>query len=549
MKKIGVILLSICMIFPIFGTISNAASGSVSISNASATVGKNVTITCTVSCTTAIGYANVVLTYDQSALKFISGTNMAQGGSGSVRYVDAGDGSAKKLSFQMTFQILKVGSYKVSTSSVTASDFNENQYNPGSATGTITGKAQTTNNNTNNNNNNSNSNNNNNHNSNSNTTQNNKDSNNKLNSLQVYPGSLAPTFSADTTSYRVNVPEDTTAVTISAAAQSSKASVTVSGGTNLKLGENTAQVVVVAENGSSRAYSITIVCGEKEQISIGNVNHTINEAFTDDQIPVGFTRTKLTYNKRQYEGLVNGSNTLQLISLQNDAGAGYYIYDQKTQEFYTFVQIPIAEGKYIIPLPLSNEITEFAKAQTVSLNVQNKTFDAWKLDEEFSVVYAMNQEGTKVLYRYDSIDGVFQRYTDATVEVDGEAGKKLLFPNEYYMYAIVGLGSLVVILSIAMIYFIASRRHRHEGRKRRAIRKQEKLLAKEEKRREKEERAVAKQRAIDEKAAAKQRAIDEKAAAKQRAIDEKEAEKQRAAVEKQRLKEEKKLAKQRRKEK
>jgi len=144
-KKIGVILLSICVMFPVFGMVSKAASGNVSVSNASATVGSNVTITCTVKCTSgAIGYARVILTYDQSALQWVSGTNMAQGSSGSVQYVDTGDGSVTQLSFQMTFKILKAGSHKVSTSTVTASDIDEQEYYPGSASGTITGKTSGT---------------------------------------------------------------------------------------------------------------------------------------------------------------------------------------------------------------------------------------------------------------------------------------------------------------------------------------------------------------------------------------------------------------------
>ena len=541
-KKVGVLLLSIVMLVMVVPQQAFAASSSVKVTGASGNVGSTVTITCTASVSgTDIGGADINLGYDATALQptgTSSGVNATGGGVYYSGY--ANNAGANSLKFTVTFKILKQGTHAISITSadVYAWDNNVSVGTPSKSGGSVIGKVYTPNNNNNNTNNNNNNNHTNNNNNNTNNNQPAKDSNSKLNSLQIYPGTLSPAFSADNTSYRVNVPADTTSVTISAAAQSSKAAVTVSGGTNLKLGENTAQVVVVAENGSSRAYTIVIVCGEREQIKIGNVNHTINENFTDDQIPAGFVRNKITYNERQYEGLTNGTNSLQLVSLQNDAGANYYIYNQETQEFYIFVQIPIAEGKYIIPLPLSKGVKEFAEAETVSLNVQEKNFDSWKLDDEFSVVYAMNQEGKEALYRYDSVDGIFQRYTDATVEVDGEGGKKLLFPNEYYMYAIAGLGALVVILTITMIYFIASRKQRHEGRKRRAQKKLEKQAAKEEKQREKEERAAAKQRAIDEKAAAKQRAIDER-----------EAEKQRAAEEKQRLKEEKKLAKQKKKEK
>lgn len=510
MKKIGVILLSICLMLPIFGITSHAASGKVSVTSASTTVGKNVTITCTVQCTSgAIGYANVVLTYDQSALKFVSGTNMAQGGAGRVQYVDAGNGSAKSLSFQMTFTVLKAGSHKVSTSSVQASDFDENSYNPGNATGTITGKTPTQNNNTSGNNNNNNN------------TQNKKDSNNQLSSLQIYPGTLSPSFSAGTTAYNVTVPADTTDVTISAKAQSSKAKVTVSGGKNLQLGANTAQVIVIAENGASRAYTITIMCGEKEKIVVDGSEYNIKETFADTEIPTGFSRTKLTYKDRQYEGLTNTNGGVKLLMLESLSRTEFFMYNQETQGFSDFLQVAIAPNKYIILMPLNKDIKNFAEKETISVTLQDKHFSAWKLDEEFSVCYVINQDGVAALYRYDSVDGIFQRYTESTVEVDKQNVKKALFPDDYYMYAIIALGALVLILAICMIYFIASRKQRHEGRKRRVVKKIEKKY-------KKEAKAQEKQRIADEK---------------QRAKEAKEAEKLRLENEKQRMKEAKKLAK------
>ena len=86
--KIGAILLSICLILPIFGITTQAASGRISISKASGKVGSQVTISCTVTCTSgSIGTADVYVGYDQTKLQWVSGTNMATGGSGSVHYV------------------------------------------------------------------------------------------------------------------------------------------------------------------------------------------------------------------------------------------------------------------------------------------------------------------------------------------------------------------------------------------------------------------------------------------------------------------------------
>lgn len=519
-KKIGGFFLSICLLFMLLSGEAFAASAKVSVSSASGNVGNTVTVTCSATTSgTAIGGADITLEYEPAALTVISCSTGASGSSGSVLYSGAAsrDGLSK-LSFTVSFKILKEGTHSIRVANADVYDFDTaSSVSTSSSGGKITGKVPTTNNNNNTNNNNTNNN----------KPQNNKDTNNKLSALQVYPGNLSPAFSADTTSYTVSVPGDTTEVTISATASSSKATVSVSGGKDLKLGPNEAKVIVVAESGASRAYTITIMCGELEKIQIGGAEYTINENFSDDQIPTGFSRKKATYNNRQYEAVTNASGSLVLMNLKSSENTSFYIYNQEAKEFYDFVQIKFAEGKYIIPLPLNKDVVEFAEYDTVTLQVQGKSIDAWKLDEEFSIAYAMNQDGKEVLYKYDSVDETFQRYSDIKVEdVDQAPIEKTWFPNEYYMYAIVGLGALSLILLIAMIYFIASRKARHEGRKKKAIKRQEKQRAKEERQREKEARELEKHRQILEEEREKQRQIEEKRMAKQKAKEEKKLAKQ-----------------------
>ncbi len=513
-RLLGVVL-SICMLVCVWNIKVYAATGSLSLSTVSGTVGSTVTVNGTIQASESFSAVRVVLEYRPSELQYVSGSSNVSGGSGSVQYFADVIGQNKStLTFSMKFKILKEGTFKVDSTTIDAiSDESMAQITIKNASATVTGKVATTpttpstpNNDK---------------------PQNNKDTNNKLSALQVYPGNLSPAFSADTTSYTVSVPGDTTEVTISATAASSKASVSVSGGKDLKLGPNEAKVIVVAESGASRAYTITIMCGELEKIQIGGAEYTINENFSDDQIPTGFSRKKATYNNRQYEAVTNASGSLVLMNLKSGENTSFYIYNQDAKEFYDFVQIKFAEEKYMIPLPLNKDMAEFAEYETCTLEVQGKRVNAWKLDEEFSIVYVMNQDGKKVLYKYDSVDGTFQRYNDIKVEdVDQAPIEKTWFPNEYYMYAIIGLGALSLILLIAMIYFIASRKARHEGRKKKAIKRQEKQRAKEERQREKEARELEKHRQILEEEREKQRQIDEKRMAKQKAKEEKKLAKQ-----------------------
>ena len=435
-------------------SLAYAASASVSVSSASGNKGSTVTINCTASVSgTSIGSADVTLEYPDSALTVVSCSSGASGSAGSVYYSNyaTSDGQSS-LSFSVTFRIEQEGTFAVKVTNYDVSDFDAGASIAATiSNGSVTGKAVTTSNNNSNNNNNNNQ-------------QDTRDKNSKLSNLQVSPGTLAPAFNAGTTSYTVTVPEDTTEVTIAATAQSSKAKVSVSGGKDIKLGENQAKVVVTAENGSTTVYNLTIVCGEEEKISINGKDNTINEGFTDEQIPAGFVREKITYNGRQYEALKHEKSGMQLMSLQNEGGNSFYMFNPDTQEFHNFVLIQLSEGRYIIPLPL-NDTEEFKDNEITTLTVQDKTFDAWKIDEEYSVILVLNAEGEEALYQYDSVDGTFQRYARVvekeTVE-EPEETKETFFSllEKYHLYIIAGFCVVVLALIIALICVAVKKRNK-----------------------------------------------------------------------------------------
>lgn len=83
--------------------------------------------------------------------------------------------------------------------------------------------------------------------------------NNKLRSLSVSGQNLTPTFSKDTTSYSVIVPNSVASVEISAQAIDSAAAVSGTGTVSLSEGENNFTINVRAQNGSVQSYYIKIV--------------------------------------------------------------------------------------------------------------------------------------------------------------------------------------------------------------------------------------------------------------------------------------------------
>ena len=83
-----------------------------------------------------------------------------------------------------------------------------------------------------------------------------KSSVNTLSSLSINGMNLNPVFNPNTTSYTVNT--DNSSITINATKSDSSASVSGTGTKNLNYGKNTFNIVVKAEDGSSKTYTIVV---------------------------------------------------------------------------------------------------------------------------------------------------------------------------------------------------------------------------------------------------------------------------------------------------
>lgn len=98
-----------------------------------------------------------------------------------------------------------------------------------------------------------------------------KSSNANLSDLGITPHDFTG-FKYGTTYYEVSVPESTATVEVYAKAQDTKATVTGTGKKTLEEGENKVEVVVTAEDGTKKTYTINIIRGEKEDKDTNEVD-------------------------------------------------------------------------------------------------------------------------------------------------------------------------------------------------------------------------------------------------------------------------------------
>ena len=109
--------------------------------------------------------------------------------------------------------------------------------------------------------------------------------NKSLSSLEVVGYELSPYFNKNNLTYTVIIPEDVTSIEINAEPEAEGAIARISGNTRLTRQENTVTVRVTAEDGTSRAYSITVLKAPEVNLKLDSLQIEgleLNPVFDED---------------------------------------------------------------------------------------------------------------------------------------------------------------------------------------------------------------------------------------------------------------------------
>lgn len=302
-----------------------------------------VAVTLTYSGTT-FGSATAVIQYDASSLRFTgadSGTS-AYGSSGEIRATKIDEVGHSTLSMTFYFTPLKNGNSTVTAVTEEGADLSFNAITANSASATVSVRSPSSSS---------------------------ASGNANLASLSVSAGTLSPSFSASRTSYTVNVDNDVTVCTISATPADSGASISVSGSMYLSVGTNTRKVTVTAENGTTKTYTITIIRSgdgsssegtdtedpnggdaqnpaEDIKVTVGDKEYIVNDTFTENDFPTGFTMTIAQYGDHEIPVIKDNAlkYTLALLTDPETGDSRWFFYDEETDTFSERVEMTADEA-------------------------------------------------------------------------------------------------------------------------------------------------------------------------------------------------------------
>lgn len=376
MKKLTAVLLSVFLAVPMFGIIANAAEGTLMFSDPETQVGETVSVDLVVRTQgEAIGDADITMSYDTTALEFISGEGVEADGSGGLTYFGSGTGSQSELRTTMQFRALTAGETTI----------------------TVT-------------------------------------------------GSTAYLYSDET----LNLDEGSSAIQIAAADD---------GSTSVQTTDQTTQP---AESTPGETTDITV--------EVNGTQYNFSEAFTNSDLPNGYTETTLTFNGAERKFGVNDAGVYVGYLVDSSGSGRFFLYNEEDATFAPYVELAVSDTTTIIPLDEADAVSLPSGYQQVELTILDQTFPIWSQsgEERFYVMYALNiRTGEKSLYQYDTEDGTYQMFEAPAQEAEQTADGSLLdrigsFMGDHVLVVLIAVAAVFLLLLILMIVFAVKLVHRNQ---------------------------------------------------------------------------------------
>lgn len=294
-----------------------------------------------------------------------------------------------------------------------------------------------------------------------------KSGNNALSALTVSAGTLTPAFDPAVTEYTLSLPQGTEKLTLTATPSDSNATVQGDGELTLREGENTLPLVVTAENGDTKTYTVTAKVAQAPTLFLSFSGAKLGVVKDVEGVtpPTGFTAAEPVSQGGDTLPLwvdANGKHTL--VYLVDEKGvAGFYLYSRTEGVLSPYLPLVYGGATYIYTgIPSEKAAVPGLKAATVEAFSQ--TLSGWRYEDaalsDFVVLYLMDDGGQYGYYTYDTKNATLQRFSGA---VFTDSGETLAVPM-LYVYIAGGAAALLLILMLVFACVSGSR-----GRKLRAL--------------------------------------------------------------------------------
>ena len=464
-KKLSVTAVVLAMLLCSFTVAVSAATASISVSSKSPTVGSNITVSINFS-GGSITVTEGTLSYNSAVLQYLSGSD-TNGASGKVKFSNY----LGRTSYSISFKVIGVGVSNLVLSDCFIADFDEQRQDIPSVSTSINAVA-----------------------SGGGTTK--KSSNALLKGIKVSGGTLTPAFSPNVFTYNVTLPNSTSVMLVTAYTADAKAKWTVEGDKNMKVGANKRVIVVTAEDGTVKRYTINAerlsengtvsssqVTSSAEQqptptpeqnkvtAGVNGDDYTVNLS-PEKYTVAGFTLQSAEYGGKEIPIFKSESGVRLAVLTAPDGSEGLYLLNDDNISFVRAENIKLSGKDYLYIGVLENSDTEkMLKQNKTVVGAEREVYVPDSANRNSAVVcfYAINEKGELILYYYDTDGDFLFPYSDITAGktivktqnktvAESEKGKDVLFKISLVVSA-----ALLVTVIVLLILLIAAKKKRNRG--------------------------------------------------------------------------------------
>ena len=418
-KKLFSVLISLCLVLVPFKVFAANASIRLSGGN-SAVVGSTVTVNVTLSSSVGIGSWEYLINYDSSRMQLISGNTKV------VDYSQV-SGGVKSKTYTLKFKALKSGSATVSVGSYEMYSYSDEaamNVSAGSKTIKIITQAEL---------------------------EASYSKNNNLSSLSVNGYEITPAFDKNTLEYKVELPANVETIDVAATAEDSKSKISGTGSLQVAEGDNKFELVVTAENGSTKTYVLvaSVVDENPIKVTVSKKEYTLIKRASLLMKPELFTETTVKINDLDIPAFYNETAKITLVGLKDTEGnVSLFVYDN--DKYYQYKELRFSNVVLML-LDNSNKVNYFNKAD---VTINDIKYDCLKSNKKskFSLFYGMNLiNGEKGYYLYEETEQTLQKYDGEVVDIVVSELKKVKKREIIFM----GLSGVLLLFNlITLIAFI-----------------------------------------------------------------------------------------------
>lgn len=204
------------------------------------------------------------------------------------------------------------------------------------------------------------------------------------------------------------------------------------------------------------------------QVEIDGVQYIVTNDFSDAIVPQGFTRGEMILEGQTCQVVTQPVSNMSAFYLTPAAGGDpdLFLYDGDKGAFLPFEMVSISADRYIVPLRDDGSVNLPKRYKETVLTLNGKEFPVWQdVDKaDYYVLYALNADGQREMYQYDTVDRTYQRYVEHTAAAKEEKTPKgwwnkfLKFVADFLDIVLI-IGMMLMLVLIGFLVMVSVKLH------------------------------------------------------------------------------------------